>query len=99
MKTRSLGATLTLALLLTACGDRSESAAEPGDENGAEAGGEHAKTEEARTGEHGGRLLEMGGYAVELAIEEDGTPPKYQAWLYQGGKALDANAGTVEVRL
>ncbi len=49
--------------------------------------------------EHGGRLLEQSGYAVELAIAEDGTPPKYQAWLYKGDKPLPASAGTVEVRL
>lgn len=50
-------------------------------------------------GEHGGRWLEQNGYAVELAIAENGTPPKYQAWLYQDGKPLPASVGSVEVRL
>lgn len=62
--------------------------------------GEHAGEEaEATTGQHGGRLLEKDGLAVELAVAEDGTPPKFQAWLYRDGKPLPANAGTVEVRL
>jgi cobalt-zinc-cadmium efflux system membrane fusion protein len=84
-----------LSLLLTACGGSPEGA----DEHGHESGGDHAEAEEAKKGEHGGRLLQQDGYAVELAIAEDGTPPKYRAWLYQGGKPLSATAGTVEVRL
>ena len=47
----------------------------------------HAEEDVAK-GEHGGRRLEQDGYAVELAIAEDGTPPKYRAWLYQRRKAL-----------
>jgi len=91
----ALISTLALALLLAACGGNSEG----GDEHGGEPGGEHAEAEQAKKGEHGGRLLEQDGYAVELAIAEDGTPPRYQAWLYQGDKAVAATAGTVEVRL
>ena len=34
-----------------------------------------------------------------VAIEEDGTPPRYQAWLYKDGKPLPPAAGSVEVRL
>jgi cobalt-zinc-cadmium efflux system membrane fusion protein len=84
---------LALALLLGACGkDATEG-------HGHEEAGEHAEAEEAKKGEHGGRLLEQSGYAVELAIAEDGTPPRYQAWLYEGDKPLPASAGTVEVRL
>ncbi len=60
-------------------------------------GGQHAQ--EPATGAHGGRVLEQDGYAVELAITQDGTPPKYQAWLYRDGKPLPANAGSVEVNL
>ena len=93
MKAMNLIGTLALALLLGACGkDATE-------EHGHEEGGEHAEAEEARKGEHGGRWLEQGGYAVELAIAEKDTPPKYQAWLYEGGKPLPATAGSVEVRL
>lgn len=95
MKSHPLIGALALALLLTACGGKSGSTDSPGTETA----GEHAQAEEARKGEHGGRLLEQDGYAVELAIAEDGTPPKYQAWLYQGDKPLPATAGSVEVRL
>lgn len=92
---RPLLAALLFAGLLAACGG--DRAAEEGHGHGEEEG-EHAE-EEARTGEHGGRLLEQGEFAVELAIAEDGTPPKYQAWLYRDGKPLPPSAGTVEVRL
>lgn len=84
---------LALALLLAACGGS------PSNEDSHGEGSEHAEAEEAKKGEHGGRLLEQSGYAVELAIAEDGTPPKYQAWLYEGDKPLPATAGNVEVRL
>jgi len=80
-----------LALWLTACGGASEQA-------GHDDHGEHA-AEEIEKGAHGGRLLEQEGHAVELAIAEEGTPPKYQAWLYRDDKPLPASAGTVEVRL
>ena len=85
---------LMLALLLAACGPRSNEEEHGHDETGA-----HAETEEVMRGEHGGRLLEQGSYAVELAIAEDGTPPKYQAWLYVDGEPLPPDSGTVEVRL
>ncbi|KAF1710864.1 efflux RND transporter periplasmic adaptor subunit [Pseudoxanthomonas sacheonensis] len=93
MKAKDLIGALALALLLGACGKDAPEA------HGHEEGGGHAEAEEARKGEHGGRLLEQSGYAVELAIAEDGTPPKYQAWLYEGNKPLPAAAGTVEIRL
>ncbi|RZA37090.1 MAG: efflux RND transporter periplasmic adaptor subunit [Lysobacteraceae bacterium] len=95
MRIHHLIGACALALSLTACGDGST--ADPHGHAGEE--GEHVESAEPRKGEHRGRLLEQGGYAVELAIAEDGTPPKYQAWLYQGNKPLSATAGTVEVRL
>lgn len=99
MKALNLISVLALAALLAGCGKKAadEHANEEGGEH-AEAG-EHGETAEPTKGEHGGRLLEQDGYAVELAIAEDGTPPKYQAWLYQDGKPLPASAGSVEVRL
>lgn len=99
MKTLDLIGALALALLLAGCGKKTA------DEHGHEQGGEHSEadehgeTTEARKGMHGGRLLEQQGYVVELAIAEEGTPPRYQAWLYRGSKPLPASAGTVEVRL
>jgi cobalt-zinc-cadmium efflux system membrane fusion protein len=99
MKALHLISVLALAVLLAGCGK------EAADEHANEEGGEHTEagergeTAEPKKGEHGGRLLEQDGYAVELAISEDGTPPKYQAWLYRDGKPLPASAGSVEVRL
>jgi cobalt-zinc-cadmium efflux system membrane fusion protein len=93
MRTRNLIGALALALLLAAC---EKHAAETRDH---EQGGEHAQAGETEKGEHGGRLLAQSGYALELAIAEDGTPPRYQAWLYQDGKPLPGTAGSVEVRL
>jgi len=100
-KLLALSCAIALALSLAACGGGASDAESHGEEAGHsdEAGGEHAEAAEAKKGAHGGRLLEQDGYAVELAIAEDGTPPKYQAWLYQGDKPLPATAGTVEVRL
>ncbi len=95
MKPQQLISALALAFLLAACGDK---AGDP-DGQGTRPAGEHAEVEEVKKGVHRGRLLEQDGYAVELAIAEDGTPPKFQAWLYQGDKLLPVNAGTVEVRL
>lgn len=97
----SMSWAVAVALSLAACGGTADQGEGHREEAGHadEAGGEHAAAEEAKKGTHGGRLLEQDGYAVELAIAEDGTPPKYQAWLYQGDKPLAATAGTVEVRL
>lgn len=92
---RPLATVLVLGFALAACGG--DRGIEDGPGHAKEGG--HAEGEEARTGEHGGRLLEQGDFAVELAIAEDGTPPKYQAWLYRKGEPLPATEGTVQVRL
>jgi len=84
---------LVLASLLAACGGGSEHDGHEHDEH------DHAATEAVAKGAHGGRVLEQQGYVVELGIAEAGTPPKYQAWLYQDGKPLPPEAGQVEVRL
>ena len=91
--TRDLIAAFALALLLAACGGSSGTPDPHADD--------HAEADEATpaTGQHGGRLLEQDGYTVEVAIAEDGTPPRYQAWWYRGNKPLPANAGSVEIRL
>lgn len=101
MKTYALLGALALTLL-AACGSRNEEAGhdeqghgEPGhhDEHGHEA-------EEMVRGEHGGRMLEAHeGIAVELAIAESGTPPRFRAWVYRAGKVLPASEAKVEVKL
>lgn len=89
MKMPTILSALALALVLGACAERA-------DKHGHDEAGHE---EEFERGGHGGRLLEQDGYAVELAIAESGTPPKYQAWLYRGDTILPPTAGTVEVRL
>jgi membrane fusion protein, heavy metal efflux system len=101
--------TLLLAALLTlglsACGDKSAAKDEHGHEEEAAEGqadehghGEAAEVEPVK-GEHGGRLLEQDGYALELKIFEDGVPPEYRIWLYQDKKPLPPSAGKVKVKL
>jgi membrane fusion protein, heavy metal efflux system len=96
MTFRTLIGALSLSVLLVACSGKPTAEDEHGHEGDAHA---EAEADQPRKGEHGGRLLEQGGISVELAIAEDGTPPKYQAWLYRDGKPLAPSAGTVEVRL
>lgn len=95
MKIRMLVGATALMLLLAACGGAATETM-PHDHEEGEA---HAEAEAIREGAHGGRLLEQDGLTVELAIAEDGTPPKYQAWLYRDGKPLPPTAGRVEVTL
>lgn len=98
MKPQLMLSTLALSLLVSACGGASSPKEGLGDDH-ADEPGETAGSEEAAKGQHGGRLLQQDGYGVELAVAEDGTPPKFQAWLYRQGKPLPASAGSVEVQL
>lgn len=91
------GLPLALTLALAACDGHAPFESAP-HEHAGEHGG-HGDHDEPRKGEHGGRLLEEGALTVELAIAEEGTPPKYQAWLYRDGELLPPSAGSVEVRL
>ena len=101
MKYTSLLFAVLLTFGLSACGDK----ATPQDEHGHdEAAGEHGMGEEATEaepvkGEHGGRLLVQGSYALELKIHEDGVPPEYRVWLYRDKKPLAPSAGRVKVQL
>lgn len=94
MNVRAGFATL-LAFLLVACGEGSVSHSDH-DDHDADV---HGHAAQSPTGQHGGNLLEQNGFGVELAIAEDGTPAKFQAWLYRAGKPLPSSAGSVEVRL
>jgi cobalt-zinc-cadmium efflux system membrane fusion protein len=90
---------LILVLVQSACGRGSPS--EEADEHAHDEAAEHAdgSAAEVREGAHGGRVLEHDGIAVELGIAEDGTPPRFQAWLYRGDEPVAAGKGRVEVRL
>lgn len=98
MKQQLMFGALALSLLVSACGGAS-SPKDGTDDHAHEQSETHTGAEDADKGQHGGRLLQQDGYSVELAVAEDGTPPKFQAWLYQQGKPLPASAGSVEVRL
>jgi membrane fusion protein, heavy metal efflux system len=50
-------------------------------------GDEHA--DEAARGPNGGRLLEDGEFALELAIFEAGVPPEFHAWATSGGVPVE----------
>ncbi len=86
-------AIMLAAMLLAACGREGH--------DHADADHAHAEDENEETprGPHGGRLLEQEGVAVELAIAEEGMPPRFQAWLSRSAAPLPPTAGTVEVRL
>lgn len=86
---------LILATLLMACqGDKSTSIESP-------AGGGHSEAvaEEPEKGPHRGRMLRDDGFAIELAIFEDGVPPEYHAWPTQGGQPVPLNEVQLVVEL
>lgn len=84
MKTTiQLFAGLLLSSLIAACGNtNTEQHGSKKDSHGAPAEVEVIK------GPHGGRLLESGGFTLELSIFETGVPPEFRAWASQEGKLL-----------
>lgn len=89
LRSRPLAVSLAWLALSLACGGGGESAGGGRDERAA------ARAE----GPHGGRLLEDGPFAVELAIYERGVPPEYRAYLFEDGEPLDPAAVRLEVTL
>lgn len=81
-----------LSFVLSACGEKQDH----GHEQDAS---ENHEAAEPQKGQHGGRLLQKDGISVELAIAEDGTPPKFQAWIYRDGKVLPPESGQIEIKL
>ncbi len=52
--------------------------------------GEHGEAkQEAVKGPHGGRLLEDGGFAVEVTIFERGVPPEFRVYSYDNNEPID----------
>jgi membrane fusion protein, heavy metal efflux system len=106
MKYASLLFVVALILSLGACSDKASTQDEHGHDEAAMESDEHghghdeeAAEAEPVKGEHGGRLLEQNGYALELKIHEDGVPPEYRVWLYHDKKPLAPTAGQVKVHL
>jgi len=84
---------LFVALALGGCGRGPSSAVEAEHADGhGDAHTEH--------GPHGGRLLEADDVRLELLIAEDGIPPEFRAWLYDGkGSPIQPVSGTLTVTL
>jgi cobalt-zinc-cadmium efflux system membrane fusion protein len=78
---------LLLALPLAACTPAAE------DEHAGE------PVETAARGPNGGRLLEDGSFALELAIYEAGVPPEFHAWATADGRAVAPGEVTLTVEL
>lgn len=85
-----------LGFALAACGESASTTAPPAAVHGEHAG--HEEQELAR-GPHGGRRLEDGGFALELAIFEDGVPPEFRAWATQDGRPLSPDSVALKVSL
>jgi cobalt-zinc-cadmium efflux system membrane fusion protein len=72
---------------------------------GGAAGDEHGDAEhdegdvEFKKGPHGGRLLEEGDFAIELAIFETGVPPEIRAWASEDGQPITPEQVSLEVEL
>jgi membrane fusion protein, heavy metal efflux system len=86
---------LILATMLVACqGDTSKST-----ESQASGAHSEAVAEEPEKGPHRGRMLRDDGFAIELAIFEDGVPPEYHAWPTQDGQPVPLNEVQLVVEL
>ena len=64
-----------------------------------EHGGEEVGHDESGQGPHGGRLLEDGDIAVELAIVEEGDVPEFRAWVTQNAKPVPPSQAQLAVQL
>jgi cobalt-zinc-cadmium efflux system membrane fusion protein len=80
---------VALAIVLAACS---------GEHAGEHGAAEHGEVKVAK-GPNGGRMLEDGDFAIELAIFERGVPPEFRAWAYQGGEPLPPAEVQLEVEL
>lgn len=89
LRTVALAALAAAALALAGCARPADEHAHE-DAHGHDAHAEAGHDDHAERGPHGGRLFEDGDVRLELAIEEDGIPPEFRAWL------LDAKGGVLD---
>jgi membrane fusion protein, heavy metal efflux system len=82
---------LLVLLALAAC--------KPAEHGHAHGPGDAHHEEEVARGPNGGRLLSEDGFAVELAIFEDGVPPEYRAWITRDGQPLAPEDVKLSVQL
>lgn len=92
MKIHSTLSMILLSITLAACGGHPDIGHEQ------KALDDHEEGEPVK-GEHGGRMLTKDGFGVELAIAEDGIPPKFQAWAYKDGEALPPEKVRIQIKL
>jgi cobalt-zinc-cadmium efflux system membrane fusion protein len=64
-----------------------------------EHGDQHAEETSYERGPHRGRWLEAGDLAVELTIFEEGVPPEFRAYVFEGEKPVDPAKVQLEVTL
>ncbi|MBL7661481.1 efflux RND transporter periplasmic adaptor subunit [bacterium] len=69
-----------------------------GDEHGHAHDHDTDKAELAK-GPHGGRLLELADFALEIAIFEDQVPPQYRIYAYHDQQPIDPKLVTAKVTL
>ena len=60
---------------------------------------EAAAYEEVEKGPNNGRMLRQDGFAIELAIFEDGVPPEFRVWATLNGQPLSPDEVKVRVVL
>jgi cobalt-zinc-cadmium efflux system membrane fusion protein len=65
-----------------------------GHEDGAH---QHHQADEYARGPHRGRLLVDGDFAIELSVFEEGVPPRFRVYGFEGEKPLNSNDLTVTV--
>ncbi|MBI3730392.1 MAG: efflux RND transporter periplasmic adaptor subunit [Undibacterium umbellatum] len=59
----------------------------------------HDDAGQPKKGPHGGKLFSNDGYALEVTIFEQNTPPEFRLYAYQDGKPLAPSANQVSVNL
>lgn len=59
----------------------------------------HDDASESQKGPHGGKLFSKDGYALEVTIFEQNTPPEFRLYAYQDGKPLAPAASIVSINL
>lgn len=82
--TQNLAAIAVASFALAACGDTAA------DKNTASHGPEMSDSaaDDIKKGPNGGRLLEDGNFAVEVTIFEQGRPPQFRLFAYEGGELV-----------
>jgi cobalt-zinc-cadmium efflux system membrane fusion protein len=86
---KQLALIAAITLLIAGCGQP----APPAEDRGA------AASSDFERGPHRGRMLRDGDFAVEMTIFEDGVPPEFHVYAYNGNKPLAPSEVHLEVTL